>query len=171
MAATTRKAEVVLATAGIALSVFALYVEIRKEADEGYEALCDFNEHMSCSKVFTSDYGKFFSAIGIIPKDSILDLPNAAYGTAFFTLFLARPAVTAATGAKFARKLYLGLGASAVCVSLALAYVLRYVLEDFCVVCASSYVVNGGLFAVAAADFLSGGGEGDEVEGGGKKQQ
>ena len=40
--------------AGITLAVYALHVEISKAHNEDYKALCDINEHMSCSKVFTS---------------------------------------------------------------------------------------------------------------------
>lgn len=36
---------------GILLSAYALYVESRKEADPGYEALCDVSSWISCSKV------------------------------------------------------------------------------------------------------------------------
>ena len=39
---------------GIALSVYALHVELSKAHNKEYKALCDINEHMSCSKVFTS---------------------------------------------------------------------------------------------------------------------
>lgn len=44
----------VLCLLGVALSVYALYVEFLKEADENYEAMCDINSYISCSKVFTS---------------------------------------------------------------------------------------------------------------------
>ena len=45
---------------GIALSCYALYVEIKKEQDDSYVAMCDFNEKMSCTKVFSSKYDKCF---------------------------------------------------------------------------------------------------------------
>ncbi len=40
---------------GIALSLYALYVEIQKERNPKYVALCDISENMSCSKVLTSE--------------------------------------------------------------------------------------------------------------------
>lgn len=49
--------------AGIALSVYALHVEISKEHNKEYKALCDINEHMSCSKVFSSKYVTFLVSI------------------------------------------------------------------------------------------------------------
>lgn len=39
---------------GLLLSLYALYVEIKAEANDNYEAMCDINEYISCSKVFTS---------------------------------------------------------------------------------------------------------------------
>lgn len=39
---------------GTILSMYALYVEINAEANDNFEALCDINEYISCSKVFTS---------------------------------------------------------------------------------------------------------------------
>lgn len=41
---------------GVILSIYALYVEINAESNNNYEAMCDINEHISCSKVFTSKY-------------------------------------------------------------------------------------------------------------------
>ena len=40
---------------GIVISVYSLYIEKRKEKDKDYRAACDFNEHMSCSRVLTSE--------------------------------------------------------------------------------------------------------------------
>jgi hypothetical protein len=39
---------------GICLCLYALKIEIYRERDSSYRALCDFNEWISCSKVFTS---------------------------------------------------------------------------------------------------------------------
>ncbi|GFS12664.1 vitamin K epoxide reductase complex subunit 1-like [Elysia marginata] len=40
---------------GVIICVYSLYIEIKKEKDPGYRAACDFNEHMSCSRVLTSN--------------------------------------------------------------------------------------------------------------------
>ena len=39
---------------GILISVYSLYVEIRKHKDSRYRAACDFGENMSCSRVLIS---------------------------------------------------------------------------------------------------------------------
>ena len=40
---------------GIALSVYALWVEVHKHRDPQYVAACDLGEHMKCSSVLTSE--------------------------------------------------------------------------------------------------------------------
>lgn len=40
--------------AGVLVSMYALRVEIKKEEDEDYEALCDISEHVSCTHVLSS---------------------------------------------------------------------------------------------------------------------
>lgn len=45
---------------GIALSSYAFYVETKKEHDDSYVAMCDINEFMSCTKVFSSKYNLSF---------------------------------------------------------------------------------------------------------------
>lgn len=39
---------------GFVLALYAFIVETSKESDPSYTAMCDINEHMSCSRVFTS---------------------------------------------------------------------------------------------------------------------
>ncbi len=45
----------VLDAFGALLAIYALYVELRKERNPSYVAMCDFNEQMSCSRVLTSE--------------------------------------------------------------------------------------------------------------------
>ena len=49
---------------GILLSLYALYVELQKERNPNYVALCDINKQMSCSRVLTSEYVQFFFCNG-----------------------------------------------------------------------------------------------------------
>ena len=41
---------------GLVLSVYALHVELSRESNPDYRAMCDLGEAVSCSKVFTSRY-------------------------------------------------------------------------------------------------------------------
>lgn len=51
-----RKVRTVLCVFGLVLSVYALYVELSRERNPEYRAMCDLGESVSCSKVFTSRY-------------------------------------------------------------------------------------------------------------------
>lgn len=46
----------VLCCAALAISSYALYVELAKEKDEHFEALCDISPQISCSTVLTSKW-------------------------------------------------------------------------------------------------------------------
>ena len=43
-----------LCAIGMFISMYALYVEILKEKDPNYTAMCDVNSYMTCSRVLTS---------------------------------------------------------------------------------------------------------------------
>lgn len=49
-----RKARTLLCVLGLVLSVYALHVELSRERNPDYRAMCDLAESVSCSKVFTS---------------------------------------------------------------------------------------------------------------------
>lgn len=51
-----RKARTFLCVFGLVLSVYALHVELSRERNPDYRAMCDLGESVSCSKVFTSRY-------------------------------------------------------------------------------------------------------------------
>ncbi|RWS00215.1 vitamin K epoxide reductase complex subunit 1-like protein [Dinothrombium tinctorium] len=66
-----------LAGCGLTLTLYTLYVELQHERNRNYKALCDINEHMSCTKAFTSRYGKGF---GLFDTQSHFNIPNPVYG-------------------------------------------------------------------------------------------
>lgn len=49
-----RKMRIFLCVFGMVLSVYALHVELSRERNPDYRAMCDLGESVSCSKVFTS---------------------------------------------------------------------------------------------------------------------
>lgn len=134
-----RKARVCLCVLGLLLSVYALHVELSKESNPDYRAMCDLGESVSCSKVFTSRWGRGFGLVQFfVAKDSPLNQPNSVLGIIFYTLQLS-------LGLSLSKNAALFLVFSSwvsVAGSLYLASILAFVLGDFCMVCVSTYVVN-----------------------------
>lgn len=129
---------------GFLLSLYALYVEHKASHEEGFEAFCDISDEISCSKVFLSEYGKIFSFLGVVPKDSILDQPNALYGLGFYFIFGATYGLL--RDKEMSKVMMLGLSAASMVLSAYLSYILTDVLQDKCVVCFGTYVCNFALF-------------------------
>ncbi|XP_055939527.1 vitamin K epoxide reductase complex subunit 1-like [Argiope bruennichi] len=124
---------------GLLLSIYAYHVEVKKEEDANYTAMCDISEHMSCTAAFSSQYGKGFGFMEhIVGKDSILNQPNSVYGIIFYLIFMPLAEIPNLTLSKI---MILLAVLSNIC-SIYLAYILIYILYDFCIVCVSTYIVN-----------------------------
>ncbi|KAL1132492.1 hypothetical protein AAG570_010447 [Ranatra chinensis] len=109
------------------------------EHDPNYVAMCDIGEHMSCSKAFNSKYGKGFGIVGeIFGNDSVMNQPNSVPGMVFYAICFLLSLNRAATSAK---TLFIFSMVSNL-MSLYLAYILYFILHDFCIVCVSTYGVN-----------------------------
>ncbi|XP_072228959.1 vitamin K epoxide reductase complex subunit 1 [Leuresthes tenuis] len=134
-----RKMRIVLCLFGLVLSVYALHVELSRERDPDYRAMCDLGESVSCSKVFTSRWGRGFGLVQFfVAKDSPLNQPNSVLGILFYTLQMS-------LGLSLSKKAALALVLSSwvsVAGSLYLASILAFVLGDFCMVCVSTYIIN-----------------------------
>lgn len=144
----------IAAILGVCVSSYALYVEWQKEADPSYVASCDISEKMMCSEVLTSKYGKILSYSGLVEEGSVLDVPNALLGSFFYLLMFLHPFLPSL--------LVLAASTGSVGLSLFLAKTLYYDLQDFCLVCVTSYLINFFIFALAARRSL------EEIERGGK---
>ena len=131
-----------LYVAGLGLSGYALFVEQAKEADKDYVALCDINENVTCSKVFTSKYGKGFGLVAMITGDDnhILNQPNSIYGLIFYSLM--GLLYLCGSRSRFLASLQFYAFIVANGMSCYLGYILYFVLKDMCVVCVSTYAVN-----------------------------
>ncbi|CAK1580201.1 unnamed protein product [Parnassius mnemosyne] len=121
---------------GILVSTYALYVEMAAEARPDYKALCDLSEHASCTRVLTSEFSKGF---GFAWEDSSLEIPNCVYGTLFYCIMIflstfEHPVIV---------RIQFLLSLAAIASSVYLAYLLLFVLFDFCIVCVSTYLING----------------------------
>ncbi|XP_066433102.1 vitamin K epoxide reductase complex subunit 1-like protein 1 [Eleutherodactylus coqui] len=134
-----RAARLLVCVLGIALSVYAYHVETSREKDATYRALCDINPSISCSKVFTSRWGRGFGLVeNILGAQSLLNQPNSVFGVVFYVLQI----VLGFVGLVAAAVTLLVTSLVSIAGSLYLAYILFYILEDFCVICVTTYVLN-----------------------------
>ncbi|CAL8276790.1 unnamed protein product [Arctogadus glacialis] len=138
-----RIARLLVCLLGIVLSLYAFHVEREKARDESYQAICDVSTSISCSKVFTSRWGRGFGLLGsIFGNDSALNQPNSVYGICFYAFQL----LLGMTVSAMAALILMTTSILSVMGSMYLGYILYFVLEDFCVICVTTYVLNFILF-------------------------
>lgn len=141
----------VMCVIGAALSMYAVYVEDTHARDPTFVSLCDLSEKSSCGHVFSTEYGKIWSHLGIIPKGHVLDQPNALYGFVFYNVIAT---LTFFKKSMVFSHLALLLGLFSVVLSAYLGYILAFLIEGkdgskgghFCVLCVSTYVCNAAIF-------------------------
>lgn len=131
-----RQTVIICSLIGMGLSFYAFYVETRKSTDPTYRAACDINESMSCSRVLTSRWGRGF---GFLPSDSLFNLPTSIFGLMYYCLTLI---LNQSVQSKTLARLRVFLSILTNLGSVYLAYILYFVLQDFCFVCFGMYVVN-----------------------------
>ncbi|MEQ2256733.1 Vitamin K epoxide reductase complex subunit 1-like protein 1 [Ilyodon furcidens] len=84
-----RIARLLVCLLGILLSLYAFHVEREKARDPTYMAMCDVSSSISCSKVFSSRWGRGFGLLGsIFGNDSVLNQRNSVYGILFYAFQL-----------------------------------------------------------------------------------
>lgn len=108
---------------GFIFSIYALFVEFKYSKNKEYKAVCDLTENMSCTKAFSSKYGR----IGI--------LSNSLYGI-FFYITISILTYFSYLNYIFYLSILSFLG------SLYLAYISYFKLKNFCLVCTAIYLVN-----------------------------
>ncbi|XP_076765632.1 vitamin-K epoxide reductase [Xylocopa sonorina] len=125
---------------GFVLSYYAFRVEVAKENDDSYEAMCDISEHVSCTKAFSSEYGKGF---GIIPETSPLNMPNPVYGLLFYALV-----ALMSTSNRYILSIQVVI--LAVCANILTIYLasILYIQKNICIVCVSTYITNAVLLTL-----------------------
>ncbi|NWH42419.1 VKORL protein, partial [Chloropsis hardwickii] len=135
---------VALCVAGAALSVYALHVEHQAALDPSYRAACDLGPSVSCTRVFSSRWGRGLGLVEpVLGRESALNVPNGAIGLLFYLL---QGLLGSRRGRAASATLVVTSVASALA-SLWLAGVLLY-LRDLCLVCLSTYGVNLALLAL-----------------------
>lgn len=112
---------IVLSILGFLLSLYSYYAE-KKFCKTKRKMICDINDKISCTKAFTSIYGKTFG------------ISNSLYGMVFYLFIL----ILSFYNLKYV--FYLSI--LAVLGSVYLAYVLYFKVKSFCIVCNSIYLVN-----------------------------
>lgn len=137
---------------------------------KAYRPFCDFAPWANCSIVLMSPSGRFLRYFGIAKPgggegwiDTVrgwIDVPNPTLGVLFFTchtfynvlvdiVYLFKPIQILFNFANVALPWCFFVACCGVaCMALWLAYKLFFVLQDFCVVCVSMYVVIGALVPV-----------------------
>ena len=113
----------IISAIGFFLSLYAFYVGRKAGNQKNYRAVCDINDNISCTKAFTSGYGKVFG------------ISNGLTGMLFYALV----SIAAFYGAL---NLTFYLSILSVLASLYLAYVLQFKVRAVCLICYSIYAVN-----------------------------
>ncbi|KAL8557889.1 hypothetical protein ACOMHN_047861 [Nucella lapillus] len=89
-----RTTTLVLCVLGMMLSAYSIYVEVLVERMPGYKALCDISPTMSCSRVFSSKWGRGMGLVEkVLSRDSVFNQPNGVYGMATYTFLVIMGAV------------------------------------------------------------------------------
>lgn len=114
---------IVLAIIGIALSLYAYYLEYKVQMDPGYNAACDINDQASCTKVIKSPYSKTFG------------IPNSFLGLGYYCAVIGL--VLTQQPQLLSYLVVGGLLATAY-----YAYILFAKIKTICLVCTSTYIVN-----------------------------
>ncbi|XP_032630334.1 vitamin K epoxide reductase complex subunit 1-like protein 1 [Chelonoidis abingdonii] len=140
-----RVARYVVCAAGILLSLYACHLEREKGLDLHYRALCDFSERVRCSAAVASRWGRGFGLLGsIFGKDSAINQPNSVFGLVFYILQM----LLGMTASAVAALILMTSSIVSVVGSLYLAYILYFVLKEFCIISVITYLLNFILFII-----------------------
>ena len=90
---------------------------------------------------------------GLVTPSGPLDLPNPAIGVVFYVMTILHDKIPFLS-MRIKRALMFLAASFAGVMSVWLAYVLRVVLEDFCVVCTASYIINAVILFLSADMFF-----------------
>jgi uncharacterized membrane protein len=138
-----RRAHIALCLAGIAVAVYSIYVESMLVGFPGYTPSCDISSwQMSCSNVFRSPYSRILSHFGLVAAGSGLDFSLPQLAIAYFTLMI----ILSRSHGNRPALLMRVLSYAAIAFNLYLAYVLKFILGEVCIVCVTNYLVNLGIF-------------------------
>ncbi len=125
---------ILLAAVGFAISLYGYFVEEKVKADSSYKPICDISEQVSCSKAFSSQYGK------------LLGFTNTVAGMIFYA------AVLLLTIFGYDQLVFYS-SVAACAASVGLAYILFFRVKSYCLVCTAIYAINILLLIFSYADL------------------
>ena len=112
-----------------------------------YEPLCS-TRWGSCATVFTSEYSHILSHWGIVESNSMYDISLPVAGILNYSLFLMYPFAGGAIPKREA--VLFTISSASILFSCYLLYILKFVLQDFCIVCSTFHVINFARFVFVA---------------------
>jgi len=120
----------ILATIGLCISFYALFLETKIKKDATYKPVCDLSDAMSCTKPILSKYGKIFG------------FSNALFGVGFYFIVLILSLLEQI-------HLLFYLSIISCIATLYFAYILYTKIKTFCLVCTAIYAINFGLLIIS----------------------
>jgi len=127
-----------LGIAGALVAIYAMHVE-HAMADPFYEPAC-VTRWGSCAAVFSSAYAHPLSLWGLVAPKSDFDFSLASLGVLNYGVFALFPVWP--LGRDAAATALLVVSVCSCLFSCYLLYVLKVVLQDFCIVCTTFHVIN-----------------------------
>tara|TARA_B110001452_G_scaffold33372_1_gene25874 strand:- start:1825 stop:2319 length:495 start_codon:yes stop_codon:yes gene_type:complete len=143
-----------LGALGFCIASYALTVEGHLDEDD-YEAMCDISATMSCTAVFNSTYAHILSHWGVVPQGHPLDLSLAVVGMLLYGGYVVAASLWDVIPPALRKNLFLAVAVGGACFSCYLLYVLKFILEDFCIVCTGFHCVNFSMLSLAVLEYRS----------------
>ena len=138
-----------LGLAGFIISLYALSVESHID-DPTYVAMCDLGKGASCAEVFKSSYAHVLSHWGVVPRGHPLDLSLALAGLTLYSAYFYAGGLW--NHIPYRQYVFITVASAGACFSCYLLYVLKVILQDFCIVCTSFHVVNFSMLYLATRE-------------------
>ncbi|CAF1289292.1 unnamed protein product [Rotaria sordida] len=134
--------QILLGTTGLIVSLYAYYVKQQLRKNPKYKALCDLGPNTSCTKALSSRYGNGFGlASSLFGENSMMNASNINLGIGFYIAQIIFGLITT----PLFNKLALFSSILSCIGSIYLAYILAFILKDFCLICVTTYLINFGL--------------------------
>merc|ERR1712216_1100980 len=140
-----------LALLGLGAASYAMFVESKLANNPFYKPACE-TSWGSCSTVFKSPHAHILSHWGIVPKGHLLDLSLSATGIMVYSVYLLYPTKLFRLVPQ-PHKFLLLMSIAGCLFSCYLLYVLKFILQDFCIVCTTFHITNFSMFAVVLFEY------------------